>query len=254
MLSWFSPRIFLSPAQRRLMSRGAPVFTYHKIAPVPPRSRDPFLYVSAETFNQQLRALRQAGYSDSSLDDLFPIKPSHKVALTFDDGFSNVVEHGLGILAQNQFHAIQYLVAGALGAQNTWDITKGDTPERLMDRSQVKEWLAAGHQIGSHSMSHRNLKKLSEADLRDEIFGSKKLLEDQFGLEIRHFCYPFGGYNERVRDLVQEAGYKTASTVLFGVNDAGTSRFELKRIIPLSNLEMLQKIRHRVMTKLMPHG
>jgi peptidoglycan/xylan/chitin deacetylase (PgdA/CDA1 family) len=231
------------------MSRGAPVLTYHKIAAAPARSRDPFLYVAPAIFDQQLRALRQAGYSSGSLDDLLPIKVSQKVVLTFDDGFGNVVEHGLSILAKNQFHAIQFLVAGALGAQNSWDISKGDTPERLMDKGQVKQWLAAGHQIGSHSMSHRNLKKLSEADLREEIFASKKLLEDQFGVEVRHFCYPFGGYNDRVRDLVEKAGYRTASTVVFGVNDADTSPFELKRIIPLSNREMLRKIRHRAMAK-----
>jgi hypothetical protein len=51
--------------------------------------------------------------------------------------------------------------------------------------------------------------------------------------------------------LVQDTGYKTASTVAFGVNDAQTSSFELKRIIPLSNLETLRKIRHRLMTRLM---
>ena len=236
------------------MSGGAPVFTYHKIGIPPAGSRDPFLYVSPQFFNQQLRGLREAGYSHESLDHIFPIKSSPSVVLTFDDGFSNVIEKGLEVLAQNQFHAIQFLVAGALGGQNAWDVAKTILPLGFLQplaKSQVKQWLAAGHQIGSHSMSHRNLKKLGETDLREEIFGSKKLLQDQFGVEVRHFCYPFGGYNARVKDLVQEAGYQTASTVLFGVNDAQTSKLELKRIIPLSNIETLRKIRHRLSKRLM---
>ena len=66
MLGWFSPHIFLSWAQRRLMEGGLPIFTYHKIGVPPNGTRDPFLYVSQTQFDGQLLALREAQYSSAS--------------------------------------------------------------------------------------------------------------------------------------------------------------------------------------------
>lgn len=164
--------------------------------------------------------------------------------ITFDDGCQNVFDHGLEILARHQFRAIQFLVAGFIGRHNEWDMAAGDSREVLMDAARVREW-AAGHEIG-HSMTHRNLKKLSDAELREEIFASEKELEDTFGLAIRHFCYSFGCFNERVRETFRQAGYETACAVQFGVNNSLTPRFALRRIFPLTLWELTGKAWHRM--------
>jgi peptidoglycan/xylan/chitin deacetylase (PgdA/CDA1 family) len=248
MLGWLSPTVFLGSAQRRLFAQGVPVFAYHKIG-IPPRaSADPFLYVSPTRFADQLAALRQNGYTPGSLAEPFPSQGNlaHSVVFTFDDGCSDVLEHGLAALELHRFTAIQFLVAGFLGRRNEWDVAKGDMPESLMDTAQIRDWLAAGHAIGSHSMTHRNLRQLRSAEAREEIQGSKKSLEDRFGLPIHHFSYPYGAWNESLRDQVGVAGYLTACTMLFGVNNSATPPFELRRIVPLSGAELLRKIRHRL--------
>jgi len=253
MLGWFSTRTFLGPAQRRLCARGIPVFSYHRIASAPPATTDPFLYHTFGRFDEQLAALRRYGYSSASLRDVLATEgnPARKAVITFDDGCRDVLEHGLAPLVRHQFRAIQFLVSGYLGRTNEWDVAKGDVPERLMDEAQVREWLAAGHEIGSHAATHRNLRHLPLAEAREEISGSKKALEDEFGVEVQHFCYPYGSWNPAVRDLVVEAGYATASTMKFGINAIGASPFELRRIIPLSSAETLAKIRHRFGRKLL---
>jgi peptidoglycan/xylan/chitin deacetylase (PgdA/CDA1 family) len=173
-----------------------------------------------------------------------------KAILTFDDGFANVLENALPVLSSHRCRAIQFLVADRLGQFNDWDVAKGDVPERLMDATQVRDWLGAGMAIGSHSLTHRNLRRLDPASAREEIMGSKKALEDRFGLEIKHFCYPYGSWDERVLGWVAEAGYATACTLRFGVNSASTPPFELRRIYPLSSRELLAKVRHRLARKL----
>jgi len=256
MLGWFSPRIFLGPAQRNLLKRGLPVFAYHKLTKPPQGTRDPFLYVSPNRFESQLAALHLAGYSSGQLDE-WPLVHEHetpKAVITFDDGCANVLEPGLQILSRHHFRAIQFLVAGFLGQKNQWDVAKGDVPESLMDEVQVRQWLAAGHEIGSHSLYHGNLRHLSQADAREEIFASKKSLEDRFGIEVRHFAYPYGAWNEAVRDLVGQAGYRTACTMVFGVNTAGTPRFELRRVVPLTSAELLRKAMHRLAQKISGAG
>ena len=252
MIGWFSAHVFMGPAQRRLMQRGRVVYCYHKIGQPPTATLDPFLYVSPSRFDEQLGQLHNQGYKTASLAELTDGKgmDGRKAIITFDDGCTDVLEHGLEILARHKFRAIQFLVSGFLGKRNQWDIEKGDVPEQLMDEAQVTEWLEAGHEIGSHSATHRNLRHLSEPEALVEIRDSKKALEDRFGIAVEHFCYPYGSWNPRLSQLVQEAGYRTGCTMDFGVNDSPVRKFELRRIIPLSNSELLAKICHRLGRKL----
>ena len=181
MIGWFSPIVFLGGGSAA-SARGVPIFAYHKIAAPPRGSLDPFLYVSPERFERQLAALRGAGWSSARLADTLTASDNtaQKAVVTFDDGMASVLEHALRPLAQYEFQAIEFLVPAFLGRRNEWDIAKGDVPERLMDEAQVRDWLAAGHDIGSHSMTHQNLRHLAPADAREEIAGSKKALEDRF--------------------------------------------------------------------------
>jgi peptidoglycan/xylan/chitin deacetylase (PgdA/CDA1 family) len=245
--------IFLSAAQRRLFRGGVPVFMFHKLASPPARTRDPFDYMRPERFEAKLAALHQAGLHALTLDELFApgrTTPQDGFVVTFDDGYQNVWQNGLEILRRHQIKATVFLVAGRLGQTNQWDVAEGEVPEKLMDEAQVRDWLAAGHSIGSHSLQHRVLKRLSQTEAREEIAGSKKRLEDAFGVPVRHFCYPSGKHSSMVRDLVQEAGYATACTVAFGVNGPQTPPLELRRISPLYGRELAAKAFHRLARKL----
>ena len=106
----------------------------------------------------------------------------------------------------------------------------GEVHERLMDPSQVREWLAAGNDIGSHTCTHPYLTRIPQEQAREEIRASKQKLEDLFGREVRHFCYPYGDFSPAIAELVGEAGYATACTTRSGMNTPATPRFELHRI------------------------
>lgn len=214
---------------RNLFQRGNPILTYHKLGPRPPGARIKGLYVSAKLFARQLQELKEAGFSNGSLGECAGPHTKRAVAITFDDGYVNVLRHGLQPLAQAHFKAIQFLVADLLGRCNEWDVPLGEAPEPMMDAAQVREWLGAGHDIGSHTLTHPYLTKIPAAKAREEISASRKKLEDLFGRKIEHFCYPYGDWNEAVRELVAEAGYKTACTTDPGVNAAADSPLALKR-------------------------
>lgn len=226
-----------------LFQTGIPVLMYHKIAPPPPGVRLKGLYVRPERFAQQMEELHQAGFSSchpgAGADGHVS---QRRMALTFDDGFRNVAEHALGPLAKHGFSAIQFLVANFIGRLNQWEIREGEVSERLMDAAQVRDWLGAGHRIGSHSLSHPYLTRLSMRDAREEIITSKKKLEDSFGVTVDDFCYPYGNWNEAVRDIVVEAGYRTACAADYGVNTPSVSPYSLRRIIvrhPTRSLKVL---------------
>ena len=216
-----------------LFSQGLPILTYHKVGPRPQGVKWRSLYVSPRLFARQMDELAQAGFRTASLGETRPVagNSDRKFAVTFDDGYVNVLTHAAPVLARHGFTAIQFIVAGEIGGSNSWDVAEGEKAAPLMDAAQIRDWLAAGHEIGSHTVSHPRLTQLPTERQREEIFASKHRLEDTFGLPVRHFCHPYGDWNEAVRDMVIEAGYETACTHLeSGVNTAATPNHALLRI------------------------
>lgn len=209
-----------------------PVLTYHKLGPRPRGARIKGLYVSNRLFTQQLAELQDAGYTTPPLAQAFAATggANQYIVITFDDGYASALRYGLKPLADHQFRAIQFLVAGCIGKSNLWDRDSGEIQEPLMDAGGVREWLAAGHDIGSHSLSHPHLTRIDPGQAREEIYASKRLLEDTFNRTIDCFCYPYGDWNDEIRDLVMNAGYKAAFTTTTGVNKPEQSPFSLKRM------------------------
>jgi peptidoglycan/xylan/chitin deacetylase (PgdA/CDA1 family) len=223
---------------------GSPVLTYHHVGPRPFGVRLKGLFVSPKLFRRQLAELKTAGFSSSSMRaiTLPRVEGRHRVYVTFDDGFRDVFEHALPILQELGFCSIVFLASEMIGKTNEWQQRAGDVTVPLMDEAQIRDWLAAGQEIGSHTRTHPWLTRLSAEQAKEEIFTSKRTLEDKFGVPVEHFCYPYGDWNASVRSLVQAAGYRTACTTEAGVNGPETSAYELKRFTaryPSRNLKAI---------------
>jgi peptidoglycan/xylan/chitin deacetylase (PgdA/CDA1 family) len=236
------------PPFRQLFSEGVPILMYHKIAPRPRRVRLKGLYVTPTNFTRQLAELREGGFAacnpaEACQDD----QSVPRISLTFDDGFRNVFQNALTPLTDGGWRAMQFLVPNYIGKLNEWDLREGEAPELLMDTAEVRDWLGAGHAIGSHSLTHARLTRLTLRDAREEIFVSKKKLEDAFGVPVEHFCYPYGDWSEAVRDLVIEAGYRTACTTQFGVNTPATPPFALHRITVRHPTRTLRSLKRKLL-------
>jgi len=76
----------------------------------------------------------------------------------------------------------------------------------------VRKIAARGHEVASHGSSHRMCQPLSDAELRNELADSKRLLEDITGVEVAGFRAPNFSVDDRVLDLVQECGYRYDSS------------------------------------------
>ena len=250
MLGCFTKYVFLGWVQRHLYRRGPAILTFHRAGRAPSWAPDPFLYNTAKDLDWYLTQAREAGLHLVSLDGATAGgKPQpNTLAVTFDDGCVSVLEEALPVLARHKVRAIQFIVAGRIGGLNEWDLCKDDVPSPLMDTGQIRAWLAAGQDIGSHSMTHCNLRKVKPAQARIEIFDSKKRLEDTFGVPIRHFAFPYGGWRvPQVRELLQEGGDVSACTTEFGVSQSEADLWSLRRITPMTETQLVRKIWHRIM-------
>jgi peptidoglycan/xylan/chitin deacetylase (PgdA/CDA1 family) len=127
------------------------------------------------------------------------------VAITFDDGYRDTLTVALPMLLEFRFMAVCYLVAGRVGGFSDWT-----DPAPLMDWPEAKAWLAAGMELGSHSLTHRDLTVLDAAELRHEIEDSRTLLEGRLGCVAPTFAYPFNRLGARELEAVRAAGYESA--------------------------------------------
>jgi peptidoglycan/xylan/chitin deacetylase (PgdA/CDA1 family) len=123
-----------------------------------------------------------------------------------------------------------FIVAGETGGVSHWRTPELQRP--LLSWGGIRELVKMGHEIGSHGLHHRDLTSASSAELKAEIAISKKLIEDNVGMPVNAFSYPWGKHNARVENAVREAGYACAVQV-GGKRGNGheTNRFCLQRKI-----------------------
>jgi len=213
---------------------GVKVLVYHWVDHHPGRKLRAW-GMTPSTFAAQMTALAEGGYEVLSLGEVLQAvrgerPPSPKaVALTFDDGYRNLLDHVLPVLKRFGFRASFFLVSDRVGGTNSWDARHGDPPRPLMGWNEAAALAAEGMEIGSHSRTHPFLTNLSEPEMEDEIRGSKETIEDRLGRPVRFFSYPHGLHDERCRRLVAAAGYSGACSTRFGVNAVGTDPFRLRR-------------------------
>jgi peptidoglycan/xylan/chitin deacetylase (PgdA/CDA1 family) len=202
--------------------QGTPALLYHRLGRPPLFTKRRGLTLPTRVFARQLAELRTAGWQAALPGE--PLGAPGKIWLTFDDGDVSSLA-ALEPLRTHGFRATQFLVAGRIGGTNDWDRTGAP----LMSESQVREWLAAGHAIGSHSMTHARLPTVAMETAREEIRASRQRLEDLFGVPVETFAYPWGAWNRRLADEVAAAGYRTAFITDGGVNDASANLLALRR-------------------------
>lgn len=103
----------------------------------------------------------------------------------------------------------------------------GEDGKAVLRAEAFRSLLSQGFEVGSHSMSHRMLPGLEDAELSREVRGSKQLLEERLGAEVRMFCYPRGRYDGKVIDYVQQSGFEGARTTRMFAHTLRFSRFEM---------------------------
>lgn len=213
-----------------------PILMYHQTDVPPPRGT-PLrgLVVSPGSFYRQMLLLKWMGYTGLSMRQLEPYlcgkRQGKVVGITFDDGYQNNLQHALPALKEFGFSATCYAVSSMIGGQNSWDLGIGVAQKPLMTKDNWLEWIAAGMDVGSHTKTHVDLTTLSPEAAEEQIKGSKLELESNLGYEVRHFCYPYGRFNELHMELVHTAGYISATTTQRGRVQANDNNLKLRRVL-----------------------
>jgi peptidoglycan/xylan/chitin deacetylase (PgdA/CDA1 family) len=101
----------------------------------------------------------------------------------------------------------------------------------LPSASDRAEIASLGIEVGSHTMTHPDLRAVDDDSLRWELVESKRRLEDLTGLPVPSFCYPFGYFDDRACSAVGSAGYELGRTTMGFRTDLGQDRYRLPTTI-----------------------
>jgi len=115
-------------------------------------------------------------------------------------------------------------------------IPQGTFRNVMMDWDQVRDLKTKGINFGGHTMTHPILTRISPEMARLEIEGSKACIESEIGHPVVSFAYPngqTGDFNAEIIQMVAQAGYQAAFTLLDGPDsyiNVQENPFEIKRI------------------------
>jgi len=233
-------KVYESARMKKAVPGFIPVLMYHKIPDAPLASKHQ-IFVTKENFAKHLAYFQQQQFTPITFRDYqefasgrrplaeFPRRP---LILTFDDGYVDNYTNLLPLMQQAGYRGVLYLLGDFGVRYNYWDVDTDPTEPRadIMDAIQKQAFVAAGWEIGAHTMRHANLPKLPAAEAAAEIQQSKTALEQALGTEIISFAYPYGALNEQVKVLVQQAGFTYAVATDTGGLHLEDDRMQIFRV------------------------
>lgn len=222
--------------------------------PAPDVAERAFLYLKKHYRLIGLNTFLEA-HSSGSLNSL----PKKSLVITLDDG--HIRNHDLlPVLKKHQIPVTIFLCAGIVDTRrHFWfleqfsgmdkeQLKQVPNQERLatlakagfeqereyenaqaLSKAQITDMKALVN-FQSHTSFHPCLHTCSDVEAHSEIFQSKKILEQEFGLPINAIAYPNGDYSQRDMELIKAAGYAGAIAVDFGFNSRHTNPYRLKRL------------------------
>jgi peptidoglycan/xylan/chitin deacetylase (PgdA/CDA1 family) len=152
-----------------------------------------------------------------SLDDALNGENGGGVVITFDDGYRDFHEWVVPLLVRYGLPATLYVATGLMEGED------GTTVDRLT-WSNLRDAMATGLIfVGAHTHTHRDLSLATEGQAEEDMLRSKDLIEDNLGVQCRHFAYPFAvgsaGADRAARRLFDSAALHAWRTNRRGKTD-----------------------------------
>jgi len=213
------------------------VLGYHELAEKLPETA---MRIRTSKFRQQMATIRQLGITVISLDDFIAWKtgtktiPAKSLLLTFDDGWKSVYTDAFPILREFNYPFTLYLYKNYV-----------DGGGKALTTAMIREMMAAGASLGSHSVSHpyphtvKKFRTKGPADfaafMRAEMAGSKQFLESAFSVSVTSYAYPGGYFTEDMPPIGNDVGYRYYFTVQPGKVQRATPNEKLPRYMIFGN-------------------
>ncbi|MBQ8548998.1 MAG: polysaccharide deacetylase family protein [Lachnospiraceae bacterium] len=157
------------------------------------------LFVSPASMEEQLKYLKENGYTPIWFEDLAHVETIEKpIILTFDDGYGDIYTNLYPLLKEYEVKATVFLITGSIGG------------DHYLTEKQIQKMYSSGYvSIQSHTVTHPDLSECSEEELKEELLKSKGVIAKLTGKEPFVLCYPKGKWSKEsleMTDMYYEYG------------------------------------------------
>lgn len=200
----------------------AAVFIFHDIVPAAqladvPASHRPYA-LPPEEFRAFALAAKNTNRRAVPVSDVPGELGGGFYSFTFDDGRASDYTEAFPVLRELGQRATFFVVPMLVG-----------TPGHV-DWPQLREMVASGMEVGSHSLTHPFVDRLDAAGLRREFGESKTIIEDRLGVAVRAASLPRGWAPRILEPILVELGYRVFCNSRVGWWRPGTHPLAVRRV------------------------
>jgi len=209
----------------------ARVLMYHSICEHIGKEKHNKWRVKPKDFEKQMKWFYDNKWNSFTISELIKLDeiPKKSFVVTFDDGYEDNFINAFPILKKYNFKATIYLVPNQ--SINHWEEKNTSVLSNLLNNEQILQMQNTGLiEFGSHTLSHVNLSTINDEQLLIELKKSKEEIEKITRKECEAFAYPYGKFDDKIIQAVEEIGYKNATVVKRGLFEKNDNPFIIKRI------------------------
>jgi peptidoglycan/xylan/chitin deacetylase (PgdA/CDA1 family) len=212
------------------MISALPILTFHALDDQPSVTS-----FSPRLFRRGMARLHENGYRTLSLLEAVDclrqgrLFPDRAFVVTFDDGYRSVYDEALPVLRDYGMCATVFLTVGETGAAESSGRLPSLSGRSMLSWREIREMSKIGIQFGAHTLTHPDLTRLPVDRVEAEICRSKALIEEALGDPVRCFAYPYGRYDQRSRDIVQQH-FVCACSDKLGLTTRDSDLYALERV------------------------
>jgi peptidoglycan/xylan/chitin deacetylase (PgdA/CDA1 family) len=210
-----------------------PILCYHGVGDDYPEDELPFAFGAAD-FAAHLDAIASHGLRTVTVSELVRRRREgdragldRTVAITFDDGYADLLSTVAPLLAERGMVATAYLTVTYLDRRSSAD----PASRRWLSWDEARELAGSGvFEIGGHSHDHVELDVVGLDEARRQVVATRDRLRDELGAPPTSFAYPYGYSTAGVRRAVADAGFTSACGVRHALSPADDDPYDLVRV------------------------
>ena len=188
------------------MGRAA-ILTYHSLD-----ETGSVISIRPEVFRRQMESLAANSIKVVPLQQIR--QHPEAVAITFDDGFANFADQAVPVLRQLNFPATVFVISGYCGQKNNWPTQPPGVPQLPLMGWRALRDLPEQILLGAHTITHSDLRTLSDSEIAREVLESRIEIEQQTGRPVETFAYPYGGVDARAESVIRREFHSGCGTRL----------------------------------------
>jgi peptidoglycan/xylan/chitin deacetylase (PgdA/CDA1 family) len=208
---------------------GIPILMYHSVSDEGPGP----IALPTASFREQLAVLVDSGARGISVSDYVAARRDNRalapgaVVLTFDDGYRDFADVVFPLLPDG-WRCTVFLPVAPIDGDRPSHFGDG-YPRPLLTWRMVEDLAIRGVEFGAHSMTHRDLTRLTPEAAREEIALSGQRIRERAGCRVEGFAAPFGRATQALRDEMKRHYAWSVGTTMRRASER-SDLFDLPRI------------------------